>query len=210
MSDLGRWFPDVLERADMRGPDDCWLWRGGVCTRGYGQIHRGRSILVHRIAYESMHGPIPAGMVIDHLCHDPKTCPGGLCGHRRCVNPAHLAAVTNADNLRRQAPAFKTHCPFGHELTGETPSGRRYCRTCGHARGATWRQKRFTVHPAVVRAWAIERGLAQPGRGALSKAAVAAWDAAHPGRAFRVTFDPLLDSPIDLFPAAVELSERAS
>lgn len=205
MSDnIGRWFPDVLARSAVRGADECWPWRGGLCTKGYGQIYRGRSILVHRIAYTATRGPIPPGVVIDHICHDPAVCPGGNCGHRLCVNPAHLAAVTNAENLRRQAPAFKTHCAGGHPLSGAhlgtTAQGRRYCRTCSRTQSSAWRFKRFTVRPSTVRAWAVERGLALPGGGALSKAAIAAWDAAHPRQTFRVTFDPLVDEPIPLFP----------
>jgi hypothetical protein len=41
---------------------------------------------------ESLIGPVPAGMVLDHLCHTLATdCIGGpRCQHRRCVNPAHL------------------------------------------------------------------------------------------------------------------------
>ena len=44
----------------------------------------------HRAVYEVFYGPIPNGLVIDHLCRV-----------RCCVNPAHLEAITQADNLRR-------------------------------------------------------------------------------------------------------------
>lgn len=42
--------------------------------------------------YEQKVGPIPEGLVIDHLCRRP-----------RCINPAHLEAVTNEENVRRGA-----------------------------------------------------------------------------------------------------------
>jgi hypothetical protein len=44
----------------------------------------------HRFAYLEFVGPIPDGLVLDHLCRNKK-----------CVNPDHLEPVTNAENLRR-------------------------------------------------------------------------------------------------------------
>ena len=41
------------------------------------------------MAYELVRGAIPAGMVIDHTCHNPS-----------CVNPQHLRACTQAQNLQ--------------------------------------------------------------------------------------------------------------
>lgn len=37
-----------------------------------------------------MHGPVPAGMELDHMCHD-----------RGCVNPLHLDLVTHQENCKR-------------------------------------------------------------------------------------------------------------
>lgn len=44
----------------------------------------------HRVVYESLVGPIPAGLELDHTCRV-----------RRCVNPDHLEPVTHAENQRR-------------------------------------------------------------------------------------------------------------
>lgn len=57
----------------------------------------GKYHLAHRLSYEHFVGPIPGGLVLDHVCHtDDPSCPGGLpCLHRRCVNPAHLEPVTS-------------------------------------------------------------------------------------------------------------------
>ena len=73
----------------------CWLWTGSGDSNGYGQIRvAGRTIQAHRFTYSELVGTIPAGMVIDHLCHN-----------RRCVNPEHLEVVTQQVNSWRRAGA---------------------------------------------------------------------------------------------------------
>jgi len=102
--------------------------------------------LAHRAAYEHHIGPIPAGLHIDHVCHNSATdCAGGsMCLHRRCLNPAHLEAVPSAVNVRRSPAstasrnAAKTHCPQGHPYTPEntyySPRRGRTCKTCAITR----------------------------------------------------------------------------
>lgn len=88
----------------VRAPNGCLLWLGARTSWGYGEIQAdGRTVYVHRWAYEQFVGPIPEGLDIDHRCHnsDP-ACPGGTsCYHRCCVEPSHLEPVTKADNNRR-------------------------------------------------------------------------------------------------------------
>lgn len=76
--------------APFLGP--CWLWTSQMDFDGYGTLKMpsGRLLRVHRFSYEINVGPIPGGLVIDHLCRV-----------RHCVNPAHLEAVTALENWRR-------------------------------------------------------------------------------------------------------------
>jgi HNH endonuclease len=70
----------------------CWLWQGSLKANGYAQMTvDGRNgLLGHRWAYEHFIGPIAKRLVLDHLCRI-----------RRCVNPAHLEAITQAENMQR-------------------------------------------------------------------------------------------------------------
>lgn len=76
--------------------DRCWTWQGSVTVQNYGSWMHSPA---HRYAYRLHHGEIPDGTVIDHTCHDPRTCEGtNDCPHRLCVNPVHLAAVPSRQN----------------------------------------------------------------------------------------------------------------
>lgn len=52
---------DLYDAAD---PGSCWPWKGSFNSYGYGRYG---SRMAHRIVYEQTHGPIPAGLVLDHL-----------------------------------------------------------------------------------------------------------------------------------------------
>lgn len=75
------------------GAGSCWMWTGATTT-GYGSFavhHSQGRVLAHRFSYEHFVGPIPNGLVLDHICQTPL-----------CVNPDHLRPVTQADNSRYQ------------------------------------------------------------------------------------------------------------
>lgn len=128
------------------GPGDCWVWTGAK-ARGYGRFSpvHGKTAFAHRWSYEHHIGPIPAGLVIDHLCRN-----------RACVHPHHLEVVTQRENLLRgqtltAANASRTHCPAGHpyseENTGHYGSRKyRACRTCAREKTAARRKRALYPH----------------------------------------------------------------
>jgi len=83
-------FWSMVDRSQA-GPAACWPWTRSK-VKGYGSFHirrGGSSKRAHRLAYELTNGPVPAGLVVMHLCDRPE-----------CCQPAHLSVGTHADNHR--------------------------------------------------------------------------------------------------------------
>lgn len=118
--------------------ETCWIWTGAKDGHGYGRIASTkmdpgprRWCGVHRVVYEIMVGPIPDGMVLDHLRE--------ICGNVACCNPAHLEPVTQRENLQRSPDtlsgkeARRTHFKCGHSKSSENitwDNGSRRCKPC--------------------------------------------------------------------------------
>jgi hypothetical protein len=148
---------DRFREKVREGENGCWLWIGYTDGKGYGRFNKQRA---HRWSYAHFVGPIPDGQVLDHLCRV-----------RHCVNPDHLRAVTNRENLLadgslaaakllRDAPT----CAQGHPWTEESAAWtnrkdgtkQKYCRIClvlrARARRAAERTTTCALgHPKVMR-----------------------------------------------------------
>lgn len=149
-SRLNQELPEsFLERVHKVELTGCWLWTGYVNKNsGYGMWSywvggNTRTEYAHRFAYTILVGPIPDGLVLDHRCYV-----------KTCVNPDHLEAVTQKENLLRRRTGNggaefqrrKTHCAKGHPYSGENltllANGKRGCKACARER---MREKRAEI-----------------------------------------------------------------
>lgn len=82
-----RWEASVIKNVE-----GCWGWSGSRRPDGYGVIYdpdRKRQIGAHRIAWETVCGPIPRGKFVCHHCDNPP-----------CTRPDHLFCGTPGQNVR--------------------------------------------------------------------------------------------------------------
>ena len=145
----------IRERSEAEPMGGCWIWTAALMPNGYGVAWRcgsarprgERRIYAHRLSFEAFVRPIPEGYQIDHRCRV-----------RCCVNPSHLRAVTQRENLLApgslappRANAEKTHCVRGHSLAGanlrlKTNGRGRDCRACNRLRAAWHRDAKNYEH----------------------------------------------------------------
>ena len=135
-------------------PEDCWSWRGYTNPAGYGICSlsssdgRVKTGYAHRTAYELSYGPIPEGLVIDHLCRN-----------RSCINPTHVEVVTRALNTKRgywpnghpgrpmgsTGGSKSANLDYTHDCTKAPqyirPNGRAECQLCHRKSQASYRAK---------------------------------------------------------------------
>lgn len=130
----------LLNRIVIDGNSGCWNYTGptnaGGYSEGYGMVSiRGRSYYTHRLSYMLEFGPIPDGLVIDHLCRNTL-----------CCNPFHLEPVTHRENMLRGKKAKQTHCIHGHPFdaanTWINSYGHRACKACRASRERARRAQR--------------------------------------------------------------------
>jgi hypothetical protein len=162
--------PRLREKVRADSQDGCWEWVAGRNDQGYGSVRwDGKTHRAHRLVYELLVGPVPDGLMCDHLCRV-----------RHCVNPAHIELVTNRENILRGESwtarnARKTHCPKCHQPYAHVNRARaqqRICNPCRYARDAeryatdpVARERRRTYNRE--RSRALRAAIRQRGEGAV-------------------------------------------
>jgi hypothetical protein len=94
----------LAERSEPQG--DCIVWTGSrKGGNGYGQMCISyKNHMVHRLAWEVAHGPIPPGLCVLHRCDNPP-----------CIRPDHLFLGTHQENMAdmvvKQRGRYHRHAP---------------------------------------------------------------------------------------------------
>jgi hypothetical protein len=80
---------DNIMSNTIRDDSGCLLYMGRLDEAGYARIScQGKNRIGSDAVYEMVHGTIPEGYEVDHLCHN-----------RRCVEPTHLRLLTHRQNV---------------------------------------------------------------------------------------------------------------
>lgn len=91
-ADALRFLDKVEAPLDLTDPTPCWFWQGAKHSRqrGYGKFRLGGKVMnAHKASYLLFVGPVAEGLVLGHQCN----C-------ESCVNPFHLEAQSQSENMR--------------------------------------------------------------------------------------------------------------
>jgi glutaredoxin len=112
---IERFFQKVDKSGSVEFPD-CWIWKGGRTSKGYGSFkyyQEKSAIGAHVSSYLFHIGEVPVGQIVCHHCDNPP-----------CVNPEHLFLDTNSGNMKDMVKKGRngwsskkqTHCRKGHSF----------------------------------------------------------------------------------------------
>lgn len=93
-----RFWKKVVKTPNIGNPE-CWNWTGASAGLHGGLWFNGKIIRAHRFSYMLHKGEIKDGLVIMHTCDNYK-----------CVNPYHLIAGTQRENMMDCLAKGRHHC----------------------------------------------------------------------------------------------------
>ena len=99
--------------VDKKSSGECWNWKGSLDKDGYGSLRTPTTqVRAHRVSFQIHNSQSIDGLIVRHLCNNPS-----------CVNPDHLAAGTQTDNMKdreiaKNVPRNEKHhnCKFSDEI----------------------------------------------------------------------------------------------
>lgn len=139
--DIGCLFKKWQKDGSIVASDDkCWIWTKERNSKDYPRFAIQRKnkryrYFVHRLSFMFFNRSIADGEIIDHLCRVPL-----------CVNPEHLEATSQKENVRRGLRGkLKTHCKQGHLWIDENilkrkTKNKRECLICSRQRNKKQRR----------------------------------------------------------------------
>ena len=99
------WRDCFWEKVDVRGEDDCWPWKAGKNSAGYGKMKvAGQTRYATHCLFKIRTGNwVPVGKMITHKeCHNPP-----------CCNPKHFRLGTNQTNANDMVRDRRQYHPTG-------------------------------------------------------------------------------------------------
>ena len=133
-------FREYIESHSIKVPfAGCWIWEGASAGKGgYGICELlGKRWMPHRLSYHAFNAGIPDGLDVLHKCDVPS-----------CVNPLHLYAGTDQDNVRDRVARNRSRktgnppaatCKYGHPTT--EPGSRTKNRSCLECCKIVWHRR---------------------------------------------------------------------
>ena len=96
---------NLRKLLDRTSPDErtgCLNWLGHIDKSGYGKVfHNNRTECVHRVMWEMLNGPIPAGNYVIQKCFN-----------RSCSNPDHLCLSKTKRRMSSYKKPKHTYMPL--------------------------------------------------------------------------------------------------
>lgn len=91
---------DIFKYIDLRGPDECWPWKGSVSSKGIPYFSLdGKKVIAYRLVYMLTHPEWDMENSREVLRHQCKDAEGRAIDNPLCCNPSHVIPGTHLENM---------------------------------------------------------------------------------------------------------------